>query len=225
VSGWDDTESIMVGDRRMRVRRRRTPTHRVRPWLIIVIIVVLAAAGVGVYLYQHRPTGLDAINGPAIVTTGSFQAKDNGSDTITVALEIRNVTDQTVTVVGARLVPPAGLTQLAVAVLAPGDQNQNLNLDAEVPASAPVALGTGGVDRNGIVEARFHVDCAAVPPTTAATSEQIFVTVRLGDDQQEEELTPPVLPGTATQWLTATAQDVCHRAPDGGPIPSQLPTL
>jgi hypothetical protein len=195
----------------------------VNGWVLAALLAALLAVGVGVAFYLNRPQGLDAVDGSAVTAAGAFQAKENGNGVITVALEIRNITDQPVTVVSARLVPPSGLTQLAVAVLAPGAENQNLNLDAELPPSAPITLGTSGVDRNGIVAARFEVDCDALPEPSAPTGERIFVTVRLGDDEREEELTPPVYDGTS--WLTATARGACVRPSTTGEIPTPLPTL
>lgn len=223
VSGWEDTETIVVGDRRMRVRRRLTRRRRVNPWAVLAIVVVLAAAGVGTYLYMNRPQGLDAVDGAAVSAAGAFQAKENGDGIITVALEIRNVTDDPLTVLSARLVPPSGLTQLGVGLLAPDEQNSSLNLDAELPPLEPIALGTTGVERNGIVVARFQVTCEALPDVSAATGERIFVTIRLGEDQREEELIPPVYDGTS--WLTATARGACLRPSINGEIPTPLPTL
>jgi hypothetical protein len=223
VSGAEDIESIVVGDdHRMRVRRRLVPARRIRPLAVIAAVVVTAGAAVGVYLFQSRPEGFAAVDGAAVVSAGAYQSKIAG-DTITVAMEIRNVTDETVTVVSARIVAPTGLTQLAIALLAPGERNRNLNLDAELPALTPVTLGTAGVDRNGFVAARFQVDCAGLPPTTGVTGERVFVTVRLGDDQREEELTPPVLGGTP--WLTATGRNACQQPGTPTAIPTPLPTL
>ena len=80
-----------------------------------------------------------------------------------------------------------------------------------------------GEERNAIVEARFRVDCDALPATSSVTGEQIFVTVRLAGKEREEELTPPVYDGVP--WLTATARGTCDRTPTGGAIPTPLPTL
>lgn len=222
VSEWDDTETILVGDRRMRVRRRAR-RRIVSPWVIFGLVVAVAAVVAGVIAFSNRPQGLEAVQGPTVATDGAFQAKISGTDVITVAMEIRNLTDEPVTVVSARLVPPTGLTQLAVALLAPDERNQNLNLDAELPPSAPMTLGTDGLARNGIVAARFQVDCDALPATTSVTGEQIFVTVRIGDDQREEELTPPVVNSVA--WLTATALHACDGSAAQGTVLPPLPTL
>lgn len=207
----------------MRVRRRRPPRLRIRPWIVIVVVVALAAAGVGAYLYLNRPEGLQSVDGPAIVAPGGFQAKIGPENMITVALEIRNVTDEAVTVVGARVVPPAGLTQTGLSVLPVGEQNRNLNLEGELPPSSPVALGTSGVDRNAVVAARFRVDCEELPGSRDPTGERIFVTVRLGDDQREEELSPPVVSGAL--WLTATARSACVQPTVTGELPTPLPPL
>jgi hypothetical protein len=223
VSAWDEPETILVGDRRMRVRRRRPSRRLVNPWAVVAILAVLVAVGATTLLYLNRPQGLQAVEGPAIVAAGAFQAKVDADGTITVALEIRNVTDAEVTVISARVVAPAGLTQTALSVLPPGEQNSNLNLEGDLPPSGPVTLGTDGVDRNGIVAARFRVDCERTPPTTGATGEKLFVTVRLGVDQREEQLTPPVVNGVP--WLTATARSACVRPTVTGDLPTPLPPL
>jgi hypothetical protein len=223
VDGWDDTATIMVGDRRMRVRRRRA--RRVSPWIVIAIVVFLAAAGVGTYLWLKRPTGLDAVQGNAVVAAGAFQSKIGDKHTITVTLEIRNVTTSRVTVTGARFVPPAGLTQVALTVLPPGKDYSNLAvLDGAFPPSAPVTLGTEGIDQNAIVAARFQVACSALPALTAPSGEQIFVTVRAGEDERQEELTPPVIAGAP--WLVATARLACAGpATDEPDLTTPLPPL
>jgi len=210
----------------MRVRRRRPPRVRINPWIVVAVVLGLAVAGVGVYLYSKRPDGLQAIGGPVIVAPGGFQAKVADDSTITVALEIRNVSEEPVTVVGARVVPPTGLQTTAVSVLSPGEHNRNLALSGDLPLSAPVTLGTSGVDRNAIVAARFRVDCATVPATATVSGEQVFVTVRLGADQREEQLTPPVVDGLP--WLAATARSACGQASpssEAPAVPTPLPPL
>lgn len=220
---WDDSETILVGDRRMRVRRRRTRRGLISPWVLVGLLVGLLVVAAGVLVYVNRPQGFDAVDGNAVTSAGGFQAKENGDGIITVAMEIRNISDETITVLNARVVPPAGLTLLAVAIVPPVGPDRNLNLDAELPPSAPFTLGTDGEERNGIIEARFRVDCDALPATSSVTGEQIFVTVRLGGNEREEELTPPVYDGVP--WLTATARGACDRTPTGGAIPTPLPTL
>ena len=220
---WDDSETILVGDRRMRVRRRRSRRGLVSPWVLVGLLVVLLGAAAGILVYVNRPQGFDAVEGNAVTSAGGFQAKENGDGIITVAMEIRNVSDETITVADARVIPPAGLTLLAVAIVPPVGPDRNLNLDAELPPSAPFTLGTDGEERNAIVEARFRVDCDALPATSSVTGEQIFVTVRLAGKEREEELTPPVYDGVP--WLTATARGTCDRTPTGGAIPTPLPTL
>jgi hypothetical protein len=214
-------ETILVGDRTMRVRRRRT--SRVRPRLlpVVAVLLILAAVAIGAIAYLNRPTGLDAVAGPAIVAAGAFQAKVGADGTITVALEIRNVTDAPVTVVDARVIAPSGLMQVALTVLAPGEQNRNLNLEGPLPAAEPITLGTTGIDRNGVVAARYRVTCDSLPPTASATGEQIFVTVRVGEEEREEQVTPPVVNGTP--WLTATARSACVRPSVTGSLPPPLP--
>ena len=91
------------------------------------------------------------------------------------------------------------------------------------PPAGPVSLGTQGLDRNAIVAARFQVDCARLPPSNAPTGEQIFVTVRVGTEEREEELTSPVV-GTVP-WLTATARSACLQPSATGSVPPPLPPL
>lgn len=207
----------------MRVRRRRAPRVRINPWIVVAVVLGLAVAGVGVYVYSNRPEGLQAVEGPVIVAPGGFQAKVAADSTITVALEIRNVSDEPVTVVSARVIPPAGLEPTAVSVLSPGEHNRNLALTGDLPPSSPVTLGTSGVDRNAIVAARFRVECADVPATATVSGEQVFVTVRLGTDQREEQLTPPVVDGLP--WLAATARSACAQPSPSGEASTPLPPL
>jgi hypothetical protein len=223
VDAWEDTSTIMVGDRRMRVRRRRR--RGIRPWLVIAVLVVLAAAGIGTTLWLRRPTGLDAVPGNAIAAAGAFQAKIGADGLITVSLEIRNISGERVTVTGARFVPPAGLTQVALTVLSPGKDYSNLAvLDGAFPPAAPVTLGTEGIDQNAIVAARFQVTCDALPSLSMPSGEQIFVTVRAGDDERQEELTPPVIAGAP--WLVATARSACAEPHDDEPgLQTPLPPL
>ncbi len=226
MDGWssDDTETIAVGDRRMRVRRRRGRAGGIGPLVIVVgVVALLALAAVTYYFWSKRPTGLAALPNPTIVAAGGFQASVGANQTITVGLEIRNVTDVQVTVLSARVVAPNGLTNVALTILPPGEQNENFGLSGELPAAAPVTLGTNGVDRNAIVAARFRVDCAALPPSNAPTGEQIFVTVRVDSEEREEELTSPVV-GT-TPWLTATGRSACVQPSASGSIPTPLPPL
>jgi hypothetical protein len=225
VADWssDDTETIAVGDRRMRVRRRRGRAPGIRPVLVIVVLALLVAAGVGYYFWSNQPTGLAALPNPTIVAAGGFQASVGANQTVTVGLEIRNVTDVQVTVVSARIVAPSGLTSLALTIVPPGEQNINFALSGDLPPAAPVTLGTNGIDQNAIVAARFRVTCEALPATNAPTGEQIFVTVRVGTEEREEELTSPVV-GT-TPWLTATARSACVQPSASGSIPTPLPPL
>lgn len=225
MDGWspDDTETIAVGDRRMRVRRRRSRVGGLRPLVVVGVIALLALAGVSYYFWSKRPAGLAALPSPAIVAAGGFQASVGANQTITVGLEIRNVTDIQVTVVSARIVTPNGLTTLALTIVPPGEENKNTALSGDLPPAAPVTLGTNGIDRNAIVAARFRVDCANLPPSSSPTGEQIFVTVRVGTEEREEELTSPVV-GT-TPWLTATARSACVQPSASGSIPTPLPPL
>jgi hypothetical protein len=224
VDGWssEEPEEIVVGDRRMRVRRRIRRRGRLTVTIVLSVVVVLAAAAYGVYNYLDRPTGLAALPNPTVVAPGGFRASVGADSTITVGLEIRNVTDVSVTVIGARIVPPAGLTSQGQALVTPGERNEGFDLNGPLPTSTSVTLGTNGVDRNGILAARFTVSCDALP-TAGPTGEQIDVTVRVGDEERTEALSSPVVNGTP--WLTATAKRLCQ-APTGTTTPgAPLPPL
>jgi hypothetical protein len=210
----------------MRVGRRRSG-RSAGAWLVIVLLVLLVAGGVsaGVYfMWMRKPSGLEAIPNPAVVAPGGFNATIGANKTITVGLEVRNTASVPVTLLSARIVAPAGLRSTALTVLPPGPENQGFDLAGNLPAAAPVQLGTGDADRDAVVAARFTVNCQELLATDAVLDEQIFVTIQVGTDRREEELTPPVVGDT--QWLTATAQRVClDPVPTGGgddkPLPPQ----
>jgi hypothetical protein len=227
VDGWSSHESeesqAIVVNRRMGVGRRRIPTSSLRWVIITVVVLVLVAVGIAGYLYANRPTGLDAVPNPTVVTPGGFRASIGANNTITVGLEIRNVANVAITVVAARIVAPPGLTSVALAVVPTGTDNEGFKLEGDLPAPAPVKLGADEADRNAIIAARFSVDCAGLLGATAPTrgtsaapvvvpsagpdGEQIFVTIQVGSQERIEELTPPVV--NDVPWLTATAHRVC----------------
>jgi hypothetical protein len=216
TGGWnvDDQDEVVVGKRRMRAKRRR-PSRRAVVW-IVVVVLVLGGAAFGAYRWFNRPTGLAATPVPAVVAPGGFRASIGAANTITVGLEVRNITDVPLTLIDARVVPPPGLTELEVTIAPPGEGNVGFTLDGPLPAIEPVRLGTDGADRNAVVAARFSVRCDALPTPDAPTGEQIFVTIRIGDERRDEELTPPVVDDVP--WLTATALRVCS-----DPVPTESP--
>jgi hypothetical protein len=226
VDGWssEEPEEIAVGDRTMRVRRRVRRRRRVGLMATVLLLVALAGIGYGGYvLLANRPTGLAALPNPAVIAPGAFRASVGTDATITVGLEIRNTADVDVTVVSARIVAPAGLTGEELALVAPGEGNQGFALDGPLPASHSVTLGTQAIQRNGILAARFRVDCTRLTATAGPTGEQIFVTVKLGEEQREEQLTPPVVAGVP--WLTATARRACLPPGSASPPASPLAPL
>ena len=99
-----------------------------------------------------------------------------------------------------------GLQRLDEFVDAMNDQGLSFSGNQQNNSKTP-PLGTDPSNRNGIIAARFTVDCAGLLASGAATTEQIFVTVQVGTEQRVEELTPPVVGDTP--WLTATAKRVC----------------
>jgi hypothetical protein len=231
VDGWssEEPEEIMVGDRRMRVRRRLRRTGRINLIVVLVAIVVVAGAGYGLFMWWGRPTGLAALPNPAVVAPGGFQSQAGADKTITVGLEIRNTSDVDIVVAAARIVPPAGLRLLTLTLAPPGEGNKGFALDDVLRQSSGITLGTDGPARNGVIAARFEVDCAQLPAEGTPTGEQIFVTVQLGAEQRVDELTPPVVNGTP--WLTATARRTCvspvttaSPAPPLPPMPGGTPS-
>jgi hypothetical protein len=83
-------------------------------------------------------------------------------------------------------------------------------------------LGTTDTERNAIIAARFTVNCAGLLAEGAETGEQIFVTVQVGDEQREEEITPPVVGDEP--WLFGTARLACTEpVPTGTPEPPLPP--
>ena len=225
VDGWDseDPKEIVVGDRRMRVGRRRAGRRPLAVAIAIVLAVAVVGLAVGGYFWFTRPTGLAAMPNPAVVAPGGFRATIGANNTITVGLEVRNTADNPLTLIEARIVAPAGLTSLQLAIIPTGDGNQGFALDGDLPPTAPVQLGTTAIDRNAIIAARFTVDCAGLLASGAATNEQIFVTVQVGDQQRVEELTPPAVGDLP--WLTATAQRACLDPVSTESPEPQLPPL
>lgn len=223
---WDADEEITVGKRRRRAKRRREEPSRNPKVVIPVALVVLLALAAGGYWWLHRPTGLDALPNPAIVAPGGFRASVGDDQTITVGLEVRNVADAPLMLIAARIVAPAGLTPTALSILSPGPENEGFSLKGDLPPVAPLRLGTKPQERNAIVAARFTVNCPTVLASAAPTDEQIFVTIQVGDEQREEEVTPPVVGDLP--WLTATAARACAapastESPEP-PLPQDSPT-
>lgn len=190
----------------------------------VLIAFVVGALAIGAYYWLSGPDEAPAGHTQAIVAPGGFQASISGNDTITVGLEIRNDSASPVTVLSARVVPPAGLTSVAV-VVAPATEEGTIgfSLGGDLPESQPVQLGTEALDRNAVVAARFTVDCDALGATDGPTGEQIFVTVEQDGVQREEELTPPVV--GEVPWLTATAERVCSDPVSTEPPEPPLPPL
>jgi hypothetical protein len=218
TGGWnvDDQEEVVVGKRRKRAKRRRTARRPLVWTIVIAVVLVLGGAAYGAYRWFGRPTGLAATPSPAVVAPGGFRASIGDNNTITVGLEVRNVVDTPLTLIDARVVPPPGLTALEVTIAPPGEGNVGFTLEGPLPAIEPVRLGVDGADRNAVVAARFSVQCDALPTPDAPSGEQIFVTIRIGDEQRDEELTPPVVDDVP--WLTATALRVCR-----DPLPTESP--
>src|SRR5262245_3271917 len=161
---------MVVGRRRRRGKRSRR--RSVPRWPFVVLLLLGLAAGG--YYWTRRPTGLAALSRPAIVAPGGFRASLGGDNTITVGLEIHNTAHLPVTVTSARLVAPAGVRIVTVALIAPGEDNVGFTLDGPLPALKPINLGTDGDASNAILAARFTVDCRKLGSDTPS-GERIFV--------------------------------------------------
>jgi hypothetical protein len=217
-------DEIITGRRRMRTGRRRSGSGR-GGW-IVLIGVLLVAGGGGAWYWLHRTTHQASIPDPAVVASGSFNSTINDAHTITIGMGIRNTANVPVTVMSARIVAPAGLVSTIITIAPVGTQNQAFALDGPLPTLQPVQLGIDDSDREGIVAARFTVQCSQVlvTPTPAVPTEQIFVTVQVAGTEREEELTPPLVNGIP--WLAGTAQKLCVSgvptpgASDDQPLPS-----
>jgi hypothetical protein len=207
----------------MRGGRRRHQAPWLRTAIIAAVALVVAGAAVGGYFWFIRPTGLAALPNPAVVAPGGFRASIGADNTITVGLEVRNTTDVPLTLTEARVVPPAGLKLVKLAVIPTGPDNSGFALEGDLPAGTSVNLGTQTADRNAIIAARFTVDCAKIPTDRTFTGEQIFVTIQVGQEQRTEELTPPVV--GETPWLIATARRVCLDPVPTGTAEPPLPAL
>lgn len=223
MGDWDSDDHF-AGKRRLRPKRRRGERSRAR--IVVPLILFLLLAGAGSYWWFNRPTGLATLPDPAVVAPGGFRASIGDDGTITVGLEVRNVSSKALTLVGARLIAPAGLTPRGLSILNPGPENEGFSLTGDLPPISPVRLGTADQERNAVLAARFAVDCPTVRSSTAPVDEQIFVTIAIGSEQREDEVTPPVVGDLP--WLIATARRAClDPVPTGSPeqpLPTDSPT-
>jgi hypothetical protein len=226
VDRWSqgETEGIVSGGRRRRrVGRRRSPKSALR-WVVAAVLGLLLGGGaIAVVIWLNRPTGLEAVPNPAVVAPGGFRASIGANKMITVGLEVRSVADEPLTLLEPRMVAPAGLRSVALAIIPAGEGNAGFALDGELPKNGSVTLGTEAASRNAIIAARFAVDCAGVLASDAPVGEQIFVTVRVGKEQRVEELTPPVVGDVP--WLAATARRACLEPVSAGTGEPPLPAL
>jgi hypothetical protein len=209
VESWDPEPDVTVGKRRMRGGRR---AERGRGSTLMMTLGVLAIVGLGagVFYWFTRPTGLDALPGQSVIAPGGSLATVGDDGTVTVGLEISNISEVELTVVKAEITPPAGVTAIRVTIVPPGLENEGFALIGELPDPVPVSLGTDASGR-AIIAGRFKVDCGALQPVGAPTGEQILVTIQVGGQQRVEELTPPVIGDVP--WLTASAHRICDDPP------------
>jgi hypothetical protein len=220
VDPWAPDESVVIRSKRRGRPKRRKVERRLWVWALRIgaVAVVLAMVGVGIW-WLNRPTGLAALPNPAIDSPGGFRSTINTPDTFTVGLSVRNTAPGQVTLVAARIVAPIGVTSTAQSVLPTGAENAGFALEGELKSGGPVVLGPG---QDAVVAARYQVDCQALLASAEPTDEQIFVTIRVGTEEREEEIVVPVVGDVP--WLTATATRVCiDPLPTGTPEPPEPP--
>ncbi len=225
MTGWDtqDLEGI-VQKRRMRGGTRRRGQRGPVVWIAIAVVALVVAGGIVFAVIQSRPKGLAALEGPAVIAPGGYNAQVGANDTVTVGLLVRNNSGEPLKLVSTRIVAPDGLTRNALTILPAGNDNTGFDLEGDLPALQPVQLGTDPATSDAIVAARYTVDCRALLASSHAVDETIFVTVELDGEQREYELTPPVLGDE--QWLTAAAKRLClDPVPTGGSSDQPLPPL
>jgi hypothetical protein len=220
VESWDPEQDVTVGKRRMRAKRR---ADRSRGSTLMMTFGVLAILGLGAgaFYWFTRPTGLDSLPGQSVIAPGGSLVTVKEDNTVTVGLEISNISDVDLTVMKAEITPPAGVTVIRVTIVPPGPENEGFTLTGELPEPAPVALGADPIGR-AIIAGRFKVDCRALLPVSAPTGEQILVTIQVDGQQRVEELTPPVIGDVP--WLTASAHRICDDPPStSAPEPPDPP--
>jgi hypothetical protein len=182
-------------------------------------VVVVVGLGVGAVLWFNRPTGLAALPPQAIDSPGGFRSTINSADTFTVGINLQNTADEQVTLVSARIIAPVGLTNTDLSVLPVGPENAGFTLNGDLTPGGSVRLGPG---EDAVVAARYKVDCQQLLASAQPTDEQIFVTIQVGTEQREEEITVPVVGDIP--WLTATGTRTCiDPVPTGSAEPPDPP--
>jgi hypothetical protein len=193
-------------------------------WIAVGVVALVVLGGGGYLLFRPHSSGLSSLPDPAVDApdVGGFQATISANDTITIGLEVQNLTDVPVTLLSARIVAPTGLTNTALTIIPVGPENQGFDLSGTLPAPKPIQLGTSGTNGDAIVAARYSVDCKALLAATDDVDESIFVTIQVDGEQKEEAITPPAVGDQ--QWLSASAMRAClDPVPTGGTTDQPLP--
>jgi hypothetical protein len=219
VDPWAPDESTVIRSKRRGRPKRRRVERRVWVWALrIGAAVVAIGLVVGAVWWFNRPTGLAALPAQAMDSPG-FRSTINTPDTFTVGLNVRNTASDRVTLVGARILAPVGLTGTAQSILPAGPENAGFALTGELQPGGPVALDPG---QDAVIAARYKVDCQLLLASAEPTDEQIFVTIQVGTEEREEEIVVPVVGDVP--WLTATATRTCiDPVPTGSAEPPDPP--
>jgi len=222
VGAWEPDEDIVVGKRRARPKRRMAERRKLPLLVGAAVVLALIAGGIVAYqVFKPKAGGLAALPNPAVVAPGPFRTAIGDDKSITVGLEVTSLAKAPVTIVGARIVPPVGLKAVSLTTVPAGPENEGFKLTGDLPPPTAVTLGPN--DR-AVVAARYTVDCAVLLASADPLDERIFVTIQVGSEQREDELTAPVVGPDANPvpWLTATARRACSPGETPG---SPEPTL
>lgn len=227
VDPWAPDESSVIRSKRRGRPKRRKVERRVWVWALrVCAAVIVLGLVVGAVWWFNRPTGLAALPAQAIDSPGGFRSTINSADTFTVGINLKNIASDPVTLVSARIIAPEGLTSTALSILPMGPENAGFTLNGDLAAGGSVQLKP---DQDAVLAARYKVDCQKLLASAQSTDEQIFVTIQVGTEQREEEITVPVVGDIP--WLTATGTRTCvdpvptgKAEPPDPPDPSTTPS-
>jgi hypothetical protein len=220
VDPWAPDESAVIRSKRRGRPKRRKVERRLWVWALrVVAVVAVIGVAVAAVWWVNRPKGLAAMPNPAINSPGGFRSTINSANTFTVGINLENTASDPVTLVSARITAPVGVTSTGLSILPAGPENIGFTLNGDLKPGGAVDLGSG---QDAVLAARYTVNCQALLSAAEPTDEEIFVTIRVGLEQREEEISVPVVGDVP--WLTATATRTCiDPVPTGSAEPPDPP--